>query len=166
MKTRKFLDVSRCSHAKQRQGNIQKKCAAIRPFVVFCFFLFIYEKKPNPRSEMWKIKLQKTVGNLLAWLDELPKIVHECNGHLEIFSQVKEISRLNLLFRTDILQKTVVGCPWQELWKTTIGLIAAIAFYISLLLFCMTTTKVKRLFIDSKANETFPLKFPECFSLI
>lgn len=38
--------------------------------------------------------------------------------------------------------------------------------YISLLLFCMTTTKVKRLFIDSKANETFPLKFPECFSLI
>ena len=24
VKTRKFLDVSRCSHAKQRQGNIQK----------------------------------------------------------------------------------------------------------------------------------------------
>ena len=38
------------------------------------------------------------------------KIVHEWNGHLEIFSQVKEISRLNLLLRTDILQKTVVGC--------------------------------------------------------
>ena len=24
VKTRKFLDVSRCSHAKQRQGNVQK----------------------------------------------------------------------------------------------------------------------------------------------
>ena len=53
------------------------------------------------------------------------KIVHEWNGHLEIFSQVKENSRQNLLLRTDILQKTVVGCPWPELWKTTIGLIAA-----------------------------------------
>ena len=26
--TRKFLEVSRCSHAKQRQRNVQKKCAA------------------------------------------------------------------------------------------------------------------------------------------
>ena len=41
--TRKFLEVSRCSRAKQRQGNVQKKCAArakllfllIRPIVVF-----------------------------------------------------------------------------------------------------------------------------------
>ena len=41
------------------------------------------------------------------------KIVHEWNGHLEIFSrpQVKENSRQNLLPRTDILQKTVVGYP-------------------------------------------------------
>ena len=39
--------------------------------------------------------------------------VHEWNGHLEIFSrpQVIEIFRLYLLPRTDILQKTVVGCP-------------------------------------------------------
>ena len=38
--TRKFLGVLRCSRAKQRQRNIQKKCAArarllIRPVVVF-----------------------------------------------------------------------------------------------------------------------------------
>ena len=26
--TRKFLEVSRCSRAKQRQRNVQKKCAA------------------------------------------------------------------------------------------------------------------------------------------
>ena len=40
--TKKFLEVSRCSGAKQRQRNVQKKCAAhakllllIRPIVVF-----------------------------------------------------------------------------------------------------------------------------------
>ena len=38
--TGKFLGVLRCSHAKQRQRNVQKKCAArarllIRPVVVF-----------------------------------------------------------------------------------------------------------------------------------
>ena len=38
-------------------------------------------------------------------------MLREWNGHLEIFSQVKENSRQNLLLRTDILQKTVVGCP-------------------------------------------------------
>ena len=26
--TTKFLEVSRCSHAKKRQRNVQKKCAA------------------------------------------------------------------------------------------------------------------------------------------
>ena len=46
---------------------------------------------------MLKIKLQK-----IEW-----------NGHLEMFSrpQAKENSRQSLLLRTDILQKTVVGCP-------------------------------------------------------
>ena len=41
------------------------------------------------------------------------KFVREWNGHLEIFSlpQVIENSRQYLLLRTDILQKTVVGCP-------------------------------------------------------
>ena len=41
--TKKFLEVSRCSRVKQRQRNVQKKCAAhakllfllMRPIVVF-----------------------------------------------------------------------------------------------------------------------------------
>ena len=32
---RKFLKDSRCSRAKQRQGNVQKKCAA-RAKLLFC----------------------------------------------------------------------------------------------------------------------------------
>jgi len=41
------------------------------------------------------------------------KIIDEGNGHLETFSrpQVIENSRRYLHLRTDILQKTVVGCP-------------------------------------------------------
>ena len=46
--TRKFLEVSRCRRAKQRQRNVQKKCASraklfcllIRP-IVFFFAVFI-----------------------------------------------------------------------------------------------------------------------------
>ena len=52
----------------------------------------------------------------------------------------KVYSRQNLLLRTDILQKTVVGCPWPELWKTTIGLIPAHFFVHFLAVVCMTTT--------------------------
>ena len=33
--TEKFLEVSRCSRAKQRQRNVQKKCAA-RAKLLFC----------------------------------------------------------------------------------------------------------------------------------
>ena len=33
--TKKFLEVSRCSSAKQRQRNVQKKCAA-RAKLLFC----------------------------------------------------------------------------------------------------------------------------------
>ena len=44
--TKKFLEVSRCSRAKQRKKNVQKKCAAsakllfllIRPIVVSSLF--------------------------------------------------------------------------------------------------------------------------------
>ena len=59
-------------------------------------------------EKLEKIELQKIVGNLL-----LEFIVHEWNGHLEIFSvpQVIENSRQYLLPRKDNLQKTVVGCP-------------------------------------------------------
>ena len=57
---------------------------------------------------MGKIKLQKIVGNLL---DKLRKLY--MNGHLENFSlpQAIENSGQLLLLRTDILQKTVTGCP-------------------------------------------------------
>ena len=33
--TKKFLEVSRCSRAKQRQRNVQKKCAACAIKVAF-----------------------------------------------------------------------------------------------------------------------------------
>ena len=33
--TKKFLEVSRCSRAEQRQRNVQKKCAA-RAKLLFC----------------------------------------------------------------------------------------------------------------------------------
>ena len=65
-------------------------------------------------SEIWKIKLQKTVGNLL---DKLRKsVVNAWNGHLEFLSrsQAIENSKQYLLFSTDIVQKTVVGCPWEN----------------------------------------------------
>ena len=56
-----------------------------------------------------KIKLQKIVGNLLD------RLVRECKSHLERFSRPHVIgnSRRYLLLRTatDILQKTLVGCP-------------------------------------------------------
>ena len=57
---------------------------------------------------MWKIKLQKIVGNLSGKLRK-----YDWNSNLEIFSrpQVIENCKQYLLLRTDILQKTVVGCP-------------------------------------------------------
>ena len=36
--TRKFLEVSRCRRAKQRQRNVQKKCAARAKMVFFLLF--------------------------------------------------------------------------------------------------------------------------------
>ena len=36
--TRKFLEVSRCGRAKQRQRNGQEKCAARAKFFLFVFF--------------------------------------------------------------------------------------------------------------------------------
>ena len=40
--TKKFLDVSRCGRAKQRQRNVQKKCVA-RAKLLFCWLdLFLF----------------------------------------------------------------------------------------------------------------------------
>ena len=36
--TKKFLEVSRCSRAKQRQRNVQKKCAARAKLDLLLFF--------------------------------------------------------------------------------------------------------------------------------
>ena len=38
--TRKFLEVSRCGRAKQRQRNVQEKCAARAKF--FCLFVCFF----------------------------------------------------------------------------------------------------------------------------
>ena len=55
----------------------------------------------------------QTLENRREFIREALKILHEWNSHLEILSrpQVIENSRQHLLLRTDILQKTVVGCP-------------------------------------------------------
>ena len=45
----------------------------------------------------------QTSENRRECIREASKIVHEGNVHLEIFSP---------LLRTDIVQKTVVWCPW------------------------------------------------------
>ena len=34
--TKKFLEVSRCSRAKQRERNVQKKCATRAKLLSFC----------------------------------------------------------------------------------------------------------------------------------
>ena len=52
--TRKFLEVSRNSRAKQRQRNVQKKCVARAKFV-FCLLdllllLLIFLSCPCPRA--------------------------------------------------------------------------------------------------------------------
>ena len=54
-----------------------------------------------------------TSENRSGFIGKASKIVHEWNRHLKTFSraQVTESSRQYLLLRTDILQKTVVGCP-------------------------------------------------------
>ena len=57
----------------------------------------------------------QTSVNRRGFIRRASKIVQEWNGHLEIFSlpQAIENSRQYLLLRTDILQKTVVGCRWD-----------------------------------------------------
>ena len=68
------------------------------------------------------------------------EIVHEWNGHLEIFSQVRKKILGKICFSW---QKTIVGCPWPERWKTTIGQIAA-HFLVHFLAVDLHDCKVKR----------------------
>ena len=67
---------------------------------------------------IWGVQCEnQTLENRREFIREALKILHEWNSHLEILSrpQVMENSRQHLLLRTDILQKTVVGCPWVML---------------------------------------------------
>ena len=74
--------------------------------------------------EFWYSQHRFTDTNRREFIRYASKIVHEWlmngNGHLEIFSlsQAIENFREFLLLRTDILQKTVVGCSW---WMTVTG---------------------------------------------
>ena len=54
-----------------------------------------------------------TSENRWEFFRQASKIVPEWNAHLEIFCRIQAIenSRQYLFLRTDILQKTVVGCP-------------------------------------------------------
>ena len=65
----------------------------------------------------WVLKWENyTLKNSREFTRYVTKIENEWNGHLEIFSlpQAIEHSRQVLLLRTDILQKTVFGCPWPS----------------------------------------------------
>ena len=74
--------------------------------------------------EFWYSQHRFTDTNRREFIRYASKIVHEWltngNGHLAIFSlsQAIENFREFLLLRTDILQKTVVGCSW---WMTVTG---------------------------------------------
>ena len=56
-----------------------------------------------------------TSENRRAFISCASKIIHEWSGRQEIFSRPHVIENCwqYLLLRTDILQKTVVGCPCQ-----------------------------------------------------
>ena len=64
--------------------------------------------------EFGEINVRNTASENTREVDtKPPKILVECNGYLEIFSLsgAVETFRRYLLIRTDILQKTVDGCP-------------------------------------------------------
>ena len=78
--TRKFLEVSRCSRAKQRQRNGRKKCAAlvkllfllIRPIVVFSPFSL-----PSPLSITgFDILFEQTINTIKSFALALTKSVY------------------------------------------------------------------------------------------
>ena len=81
--TRKFLEVSRCSRAKQRQRNVQKKCAAraklffflIRPIVVF----HRSPALPSPLSiTRFYIFFEQTITNIIESSASYISVVHCC----------------------------------------------------------------------------------------
>ena len=105
-----FPENSRCNLTYYESENVSS-LYHIFESENFGFPFFVEEYSLNLGGKLWKIKLEKIVGNFFDI--KASKIVHERNGHLEIFSrpQVIENSRQYLLLRTDILLKTIVGYP-------------------------------------------------------
>ena len=68
--TKKFPEVSRCSRAKQRQRNVQKKCAA-RAKLLFCYIdlLFFFHRSsalPSPLSiTLFYVLFEQTIINII-----------------------------------------------------------------------------------------------------
>ena len=69
-------------------------------------FSFPYEKQPNLGYEMWKIKL---VGNL--FIREASEIVHEWNGHTQIFSCPQVIENSICFSEQIFYRKQSSGAP-------------------------------------------------------
>ena len=64
--------------------------------------------------EFGEINVRNTTSENTREVDtKPPKILVECNGYPEMFSLSRAVEnfRRYLLIRTDILQKTVDGCP-------------------------------------------------------
>ena len=95
----------------------------VRIFLILLYIAFLSPKIlgflfTTKKNLTWRVKCEKSnFGKSwrIYWKSS-SKIVHEWNGHLEIFSrpQVIENSRQYSLLWTDILKKTVVGCPWNQ----------------------------------------------------
>ena len=60
--TKKFLEVSRCSHAKQRQRNVQKKCAT-RAKLLFCLLDLLLFFSPFSLPSSVNVMLHETIRN-------------------------------------------------------------------------------------------------------
>ena len=63
-----------------------------------------------------RLKLNFYLENRREFIRCTTKIVHEWNGHLEIFSLPQAIENASqlLFLRTDFSQKTVIECPWAK----------------------------------------------------
>ena len=120
--TKTFLDVSRCSRAKQRQGNVQKRVPHVQScfFANYCFSPFLL---PSPLSiTRFYILFEQTFNIMRASLLALAKSIKyilkqwivffarsdwllnqwiSCTIHWFTFREQKNTDELNLLLITD-----------------------------------------------------------------
>ena len=97
----------------------------MRRFLILLFVAFSNPKIlgfpfSTKNSLTWGLKCEIKLENREKFIRCATKIVHKWNSHLEIFSlpQAIENVRQFFLLRTDILQKTVDGCPCNRLTVT------------------------------------------------